>query len=182
MAIVRYFGRPTLFITFTANPKWEEITHELLRERRRWRARGRRHACDVSYIIRTIDICKGGKNSAHVERRKDFLIRLPSINKDSLRLSCYNLSAVVGRSVKRPRSPQGDGHAEKFLVPTFVHSTRLRTPHIKHPIPPSSTIVMKISDCLIQLTVCTESHLLIKQNEWLLMAATTLVCRPQLTH
>ena len=30
MAIVRYFGRPTLFITFTANPKWDEITHELL--------------------------------------------------------------------------------------------------------------------------------------------------------
>ena len=26
MAIVRHFGRPTLFITFTANPKWEEIT------------------------------------------------------------------------------------------------------------------------------------------------------------
>ena len=30
MAIVRHFGRPTLFITFTANPKWEEITRELL--------------------------------------------------------------------------------------------------------------------------------------------------------
>jgi len=30
MAIVRYFGRPTLFIPFTANPKWEEITRELL--------------------------------------------------------------------------------------------------------------------------------------------------------
>ena len=30
MAIVRHFGRPTLFITFTANPKWEEITNELL--------------------------------------------------------------------------------------------------------------------------------------------------------
>jgi hypothetical protein len=30
MAIVRHFGRPALFITFTANPKWEEITQELL--------------------------------------------------------------------------------------------------------------------------------------------------------
>ena len=30
MAIVRHFGRPTLFITFTANPKWEEITKALL--------------------------------------------------------------------------------------------------------------------------------------------------------
>ena len=30
MAIVRHFGRPTLFITFTANPKWEEILQELL--------------------------------------------------------------------------------------------------------------------------------------------------------
>ena len=30
MAIVLHFGRPTLFITFTANPKWEEITRELL--------------------------------------------------------------------------------------------------------------------------------------------------------
>ncbi|KAH0614326.1 uncharacterized protein H6S33_006212 [Morchella sextelata] len=30
MAIVRHFGRPSLFVTFTANPKWEEITAELL--------------------------------------------------------------------------------------------------------------------------------------------------------
>jgi len=30
MAIVRHFGSPTLFITFTANPKWEEILRELL--------------------------------------------------------------------------------------------------------------------------------------------------------
>ena len=30
MAIVRFFGRPTLFLTFTANPKWEEIVRELL--------------------------------------------------------------------------------------------------------------------------------------------------------
>lgn len=29
MAIVRQFGRPSLFITFTANPKWEEIEKEL---------------------------------------------------------------------------------------------------------------------------------------------------------
>ena len=29
MAIIRHFGRPTLFITFTANPKWKEITDEL---------------------------------------------------------------------------------------------------------------------------------------------------------
>lgn len=29
MAIVRHFGRPGLFITFTANPKWEEIEKEL---------------------------------------------------------------------------------------------------------------------------------------------------------
>ena len=30
MAIVRYFGHPTLLITFTANPKWKEILDELL--------------------------------------------------------------------------------------------------------------------------------------------------------
>ena len=30
MAIVRKYGRPSLFITFTANPKWDEITRELL--------------------------------------------------------------------------------------------------------------------------------------------------------
>ncbi|KAH8147156.1 uncharacterized protein LAJ45_08634 [Morchella importuna] len=30
MAIVRQFGRPSLFVTFTANPKWEEITAEFL--------------------------------------------------------------------------------------------------------------------------------------------------------
>ncbi|RMZ76301.1 hypothetical protein DV736_g6706, partial [Chaetothyriales sp. CBS 134916] len=30
MAIVRKLGRPSLFITFTANPKWDEITRELL--------------------------------------------------------------------------------------------------------------------------------------------------------
>jgi len=30
MAIVRHFGRPTLFITFTTNPKWKEIQDELL--------------------------------------------------------------------------------------------------------------------------------------------------------
>lgn len=30
MAIVRHFGRPTLFITFTTNPRWEEIQRELL--------------------------------------------------------------------------------------------------------------------------------------------------------
>ena len=30
MVIVRQFGRPSLFITFTANPKWDEITRELL--------------------------------------------------------------------------------------------------------------------------------------------------------
>ena len=30
MAIVRYFGKPTLFITFTANPVWKEIQDELL--------------------------------------------------------------------------------------------------------------------------------------------------------
>ena len=30
MAIVRYFGKPTLFITFTANPSWKEIQDELL--------------------------------------------------------------------------------------------------------------------------------------------------------
>ena len=30
MAIVRQFGRPSFFITFTANPKWDEITRELL--------------------------------------------------------------------------------------------------------------------------------------------------------
>jgi hypothetical protein len=32
MAIVRYFGRPSLFITFTTNPEWEEITRELLND------------------------------------------------------------------------------------------------------------------------------------------------------
>ncbi|EMR68302.1 putative atp-dependent dna helicase pif1 protein [Eutypa lata UCREL1] len=30
MAIVRHFGKPTLFITFTANPNWPEIRRELL--------------------------------------------------------------------------------------------------------------------------------------------------------
>ena len=30
MAIVRHFGRPTIFITFTTNPKWKEIVDELL--------------------------------------------------------------------------------------------------------------------------------------------------------
>ena len=30
MAIVRHFGCPTLFITFTANPKWQEIVDKLL--------------------------------------------------------------------------------------------------------------------------------------------------------
>ena len=30
MAIVRHFGKPSLFITFTANPKWIEIERELL--------------------------------------------------------------------------------------------------------------------------------------------------------
>jgi hypothetical protein len=29
MAMVRKFGRPDLFITFTCNPKWEEIKSEL---------------------------------------------------------------------------------------------------------------------------------------------------------
>jgi hypothetical protein len=32
MAIVRHFGRPALFITFTANPHWDEITRELLND------------------------------------------------------------------------------------------------------------------------------------------------------
>ncbi len=30
MAIVRKYGRPDLFITFTCNPKWKEITENLL--------------------------------------------------------------------------------------------------------------------------------------------------------
>ena len=30
MAIVCQYGRPSLFITFTANPEWDEITRELL--------------------------------------------------------------------------------------------------------------------------------------------------------
>ena len=30
IAIVRHFGQPSLFITFTANPKWDEIVRELL--------------------------------------------------------------------------------------------------------------------------------------------------------
>ena len=30
MAIVTALGKPSLFITFTANPKWPEITQELL--------------------------------------------------------------------------------------------------------------------------------------------------------
>jgi hypothetical protein len=29
MAIVRYFGKPTFFITFTANPRWPEIDGNL---------------------------------------------------------------------------------------------------------------------------------------------------------
>ena len=30
MAIVREFGKPDLFITVTCNPRWSEITNELL--------------------------------------------------------------------------------------------------------------------------------------------------------
>jgi hypothetical protein len=30
MAIVRHFGRPSLFITFTTNPDWIEITGKFL--------------------------------------------------------------------------------------------------------------------------------------------------------
>ena len=30
MAILSYFGKPDPFITFTCNPKWPEITRELL--------------------------------------------------------------------------------------------------------------------------------------------------------
>ncbi len=30
MAIVRTFGRPDLFVTFTCNPTWREITENLL--------------------------------------------------------------------------------------------------------------------------------------------------------
>src|SRR5919206_3287641 len=30
MSIVSHFGKPDLFITFTCNPKWPEITRELL--------------------------------------------------------------------------------------------------------------------------------------------------------
>ncbi|CAE1307845.1 unnamed protein product [Acanthosepion pharaonis] len=29
MIYVRHYGRPDLFVTFTCNPKWVEITHEL---------------------------------------------------------------------------------------------------------------------------------------------------------
>jgi hypothetical protein len=30
MARVRKFGKPNLFVTFTYNPKWKEITYALL--------------------------------------------------------------------------------------------------------------------------------------------------------
>jgi len=30
MAIVSCYGKPDLFVTFTCNPKWPEITRELL--------------------------------------------------------------------------------------------------------------------------------------------------------
>jgi hypothetical protein len=30
MAIVRAFGKPDLFITMTCNPKWEDITSNLI--------------------------------------------------------------------------------------------------------------------------------------------------------
>ena len=30
MSIVGHFGKPDLFITFTCNPKWQEITRELM--------------------------------------------------------------------------------------------------------------------------------------------------------
>ena len=30
MAIVRYFGKPSFFITFTANPRWPEIVENLM--------------------------------------------------------------------------------------------------------------------------------------------------------
>lgn len=36
IAIVRHFGRPTLFITFTANPKWKEIQEQLLHGQTAW--------------------------------------------------------------------------------------------------------------------------------------------------
>ena len=29
MAIVRYYGKPDFFLTFTANPTWPEIVNEL---------------------------------------------------------------------------------------------------------------------------------------------------------
>ena len=32
MTIVHHFGKPALFITFTANPNWIEITRELLKD------------------------------------------------------------------------------------------------------------------------------------------------------
>jgi len=31
IAIIRYFGKPSFFVTFTANPHWPEITDNLLR-------------------------------------------------------------------------------------------------------------------------------------------------------
>jgi hypothetical protein len=34
MALVRRFGKPTLFITFTTNPQWPEIRRHLARTRR----------------------------------------------------------------------------------------------------------------------------------------------------
>ena len=30
MAIIQFFERPTFFLTFATNPKWEEIVRELL--------------------------------------------------------------------------------------------------------------------------------------------------------
>ena len=32
MSIIREFGKPDLFITFTCNPKWQEITSALLKD------------------------------------------------------------------------------------------------------------------------------------------------------
>jgi hypothetical protein len=46
MAICRVFGAPDLFITFTCNPKWDEITEALLMEL------GQRHADRLDIVTR----------------------------------------------------------------------------------------------------------------------------------
>ena len=69
MSIVRKYGMPELFITFTCNPQWEEITSELLLDQK---ASDRPHLI-VKVYIEDERITSGFKN----EERKNGLISSP---------------------------------------------------------------------------------------------------------